>query len=189
MKLIGLMRNFTSFSKTKIYLVKTPWRYYNKLKNRSFFMDKWDQRFMDMATKVATWSSCFRTGRQVGALVTKNKRILTTGYNGAPSGITSCVEKGRCMRDDMTIPSGTRHELCYAVHAEQNAIIQAAKLGVSLEGATMYCTHHPCVICAKMIVDSGIKRVVYLIDYPDEFAARILAEGEVSVERFEPRAC
>jgi dCMP deaminase len=93
------------------------------------------------------------------------------------------------MRDDMNIPSGTRHELCYAVHAEQNAIIQAAKLGVSLEGATMYCTHHPCVICAKMIVNSGIKRVVYLIDYPDEFAARILAEGEVSVERFEPRAC
>ena len=124
-------------------------------------MDKWDERFMDMAFKVSTWSSCFKEDRQVGAVITKDKRILTTGYNGAGSGIKSCKEKGECLRVKLSIASGTRHELCYAVHAEQNAIIQAAKLGVSVEGATLYCTHQPCVICAKMIINSGIKRVVY----------------------------
>ncbi|MCI7769536.1 MAG: dCMP deaminase family protein [Eubacteriales bacterium] len=147
-------------------------------------MDKWDKRFMEMANVVSTWSSCYRTGRQVGAVITKNKRILTTGYNGAPSGVKSCVEKGECMRDILKIPSGTRAELCYAVHAEQNAIIQAAKLGVSLEGATLYCTHQPCSICAKMIVNSGIKRVVYREGYPDDFAKRILDEADILVERY-----
>ena len=100
-------------------------------------MDKWDERFMDMAFKVSTWSSCFKEDRQVGAVITKDKRILTTGYNGAGSGIKSCKEKGECLRVKLGIASGTRHELCYAVHAEQNAIIQAAKLGVSVEGATL----------------------------------------------------
>lgn len=147
-------------------------------------MDKWDERFMDMANKVASWSSCARTGRQVGAIIAKNKRILTTGYNGAPSGIVSCAEKGVCMRDELKIQSGTRQELCYAVHAEQNAIIQAARLGVSVEGATLYCTHQPCSICAKMIVNSGIVRVVYKFPYPDEFAARLLSEGGIRVEQF-----
>ena len=117
-------------------------------------MNKWDKRFMEMAELVSTWSSCYRTGRQVGAVIVKNKRILTTGYNGAPSGVKSCVEKGVCMRDEMGVASGTRAELCYAVHAEQNAICQAAKLGISVEGATIYVTHQPCVICAKMIVNS-----------------------------------
>ena len=100
-------------------------------------MDKWDKRFMDMCEFVATWSSCARHGRAVGAIITKNKRILTTGYNGAPSGIFNCRDKGECMRDKLGIPSGTRQEMCYAVHAEQNAIIQAAKLGVSVDGATL----------------------------------------------------
>lgn len=139
---------------------------------------------MDMACKVSSWSSCARGGRQVGAVITKNKRILTTGYNGAPSGVMSCVEKGECMRDKLGVVSGTRQELCYAVHAEQNAIIQAARLGVSVDGATLYCTHQPCTICAKMIVNSGISRVVYMKPYPDEFATQILAEGNVTVEAF-----
>ncbi len=151
-------------------------------------MDKWDKRFMDMADVVASWSSCFRSGRQVGAVITKNKRILTTGYNGAPSGIVSCVEKGECMRDKLCIKSGTCAELCYAVHAEQNAIIQAAKLGVSVEGATLYCTHQPCSICAKMIVNSGISRVVFRNPYPDEFARSIFSEAGTLVEQYPEEA-
>ena len=100
-------------------------------------MDKWDARFMEMADLVASWSSCYKPDRHVGAVIVKDKRILTTGYNGASSGITSCVERGECMRVRLGIASGTRHELCYAVHAEQNAIIQAAKLGISVQGATL----------------------------------------------------
>ncbi len=148
-------------------------------------MDKWDERFMDMAFKVSTWSSCFKEDRQVGAVITKDKRILTTGYNGAGSGIKSCKEKGECLRVKLSIASGTRHELCYAVHAEQNAIIQAAKLGVSVEGATLYCTHQPCVICAKMIINSGIKRVVYKHGYPDDFSVEMFKEAGVEVLRYD----
>ncbi len=148
-------------------------------------MDKWDERFMDMAFKVSTWSSCFKEDRQVGAVITKDKRILTTGYNGAGSGIKSCKEKGECLRVKLSIASGTRHELCYAVHAEQNAIIQAAKLGVSVEGATLYCTHQPCVICAKMIINSGIKRVVYKHGYPDDFSMEMFKEAGVEVLRYD----
>lgn len=148
-------------------------------------MDKWDERFMDMAFKVSTWSSCFKEDGQVGAVITKDKRILTTGYNGAGSGIKSCKEKGECLRVKLGIASGTRHELCYAVHAEQNAIIQAAKLGVSVEGATLYCTHQPCVICAKMIINSGIKRVVYKHGYPDDFSMEMFKEAGVEVLRYD----
>ena len=107
-------------------------------------MDKWDRRFMEMTELVATWSSCYKPDRQVGAIITKDKRILTTGYNGAGAGIKSCKERGECLRQKLGIESGTRHEVCYAVHAEQNAIIQAAKLGISVDGATLYCTHQPC---------------------------------------------
>ena len=128
-------------------------------------MDKWDKRFMEMAEVVASWSSCFQENRHVGAVIVKEKRILTTGYNGAPSGIESCAEKGECLRRKLNIPSGTKHELCYAVHAEQNAIAQAAKLGISVEGATLYCTHQPCVICAKIIINSGIKKVIYKMTF------------------------
>ena len=124
-------------------------------------MDKWDKRFMEAARLVSTWSSCYQENRQVGAVIEKNKRILTTGYNGASSGIKNCKERGECLRSKLGIASGTQHEICYATHAEQNAIIQAARLGVSIEGATLYCTHQPCVICAKMIINSGISRVVY----------------------------
>lgn len=148
--------------------------------------NKWDIRFMELCKAISNWSSCYQEGRKIGAIIVKNKRILTTGYNGAPSGIMSCVERGECLRRKMGIPSGTRHELCYAIHAEQNAIIQAAKLGVSIDGATLYCTHQPCVICAKMIVNAGISRVVYAQGYPDEFSLDIFQQAGVRLERYIP---
>ena len=148
-------------------------------------MDKWDKRFLEMAELVATWSSCYQENRQVGAVIVKDKRIMTTGYNGAPSGIMSCKTRGECLRPKMNVASGTKLELCYAVHAEQNAIAQAAKLGVSVDGATLYCTHQPCVICCKMIINSGIKRVVYRYGYPDEFSIKLFAEAGISVEQME----
>lgn len=137
-------------------------------------MDKWDDRFMQLAEVIAGWSSCYQSNRKIGAIIVKNKRIITTGYNGAPSGHMSCLEKGECLRKKSNIPSGTQQELCYAIHAEQNAIIQAAKLGISIDGATIYCTHQPCVICSKMIINSGIQKIVYKNPYPDIFAKEIL---------------
>ena len=147
-------------------------------------MDKWDKRFMEMAGFVATWSSCYQPNRQIGAVIAKDKRIITTGYNGAGAGIKSCKERGECLRRTLNIPSGTRAELCYAIHAEQNAIIQAAKLGVSIDGATLYCTHQPCVICAKMIINSGIKRVVYREGYPDDFSLEMFNQADVVLEKY-----
>ena len=147
-------------------------------------MDKWDQRFMEMAWVIASWASCDQSYRKIGAVIVKNKRIMTTGYNGAPAGVKTCIERGECLRRKLDIPSGTRQEMCYAIHAEQNAIIQAARLGVSIEGATLYCTHQPCVICAKMIVNAGIHRVVYQEGYPDEFSRQMLQEGGVSLEKY-----
>ena len=144
---------------------------------------KWDERFLKMAEEVATWSSCFQENRQVGAVIAKNKRILTTGYNGASAGIMSCKERGECLRRKLNIPSGTRHEVCYATHAEQNAIIQAAKKGISIDGATLYCTHQPCVICSKMIINSGIVRIVYRNGYPDDFSLQLLREAGVEIEQ------
>ena len=147
-------------------------------------MDKWDKRFMELAFCIAEWSSCFQPNRKIGAIIVKNKRILTTGYNGAPAGYPSCVERGECLRRKMNIPSGTQQEYCYAIHAEQNAIIQAARLGVSIDGGTLYCTHQPCAVCAKMIVNAGIVRVVYEHGYPDEFAVQMMKEGGVELCRF-----
>jgi len=151
-------------------------------------VDKWDKRFMEMAQVIATWASCYQAERKIGAVIVKDKRIMTTGYNGAPAGVRTCVERGECLRRRLNIPSGTHHELCYAVHAEQNAIIQAARLGVSIAGATLYCTHQPCVLCAKMIVNAGILRVVYRAGYPDDFARQMLAEGGVALEKYEEDA-
>ncbi len=148
-------------------------------------MNKWDVRFMEMAETVGSWSSCFQDNRHVGAVIVKDKRVLTTGYNGAPSGITSCKDNGECLRRKMNIASGTRAEICYAVHAEQNAIIQAAKFGICIEGATLYCTHQPCVICAKMIINAGIKRVIYKEGYPDDFSLRLFDEADVTLEKFD----
>ncbi|MBS1456118.1 MAG: dCMP deaminase family protein [Clostridia bacterium] len=148
-------------------------------------MDKWDKRFMEMAELVSTWSSCFQENRHIGAVIVKDKRILTTGYNGAPAGIESCKDRGACLRREMNIPSGTRQEVCYAVHAEQNAICQAAKLGISVEGATLYCTHQPCVICARIIINSGIKKVIYKYGYPDEFSLRLFKEAGMELIKYE----
>lgn len=146
---------------------------------------KWDKRFLEMACNVANWSSCFQQNRQVGAVIAKNKRILTTGYNGASCGIESCKDKGECLRRKLNIPSGTRHELCYATHAEQNAIVQAARMGIAIEGATLYCTHQPCTICAKLIINSGIKRIVYKEGYPDDFSLQLIKEAGVELEQLE----
>lgn len=148
-------------------------------------MDKWDKRFMELTEQVGTWSSCFR--RKVGAIIVRDKRVMTTGYNGAPTGIMSCIERGECLREKLQIPSGTRAELCYGVHAEQNAIIQAARYGINICGATLYCTHQPCVICAKMIINAGIVRVVYKEGYPDEFSVRLFEEAGTLIEKYEEK--
>lgn len=147
-------------------------------------MDKWDKRFMEMAHLVSSWSSCYQTNRKIGAVIVKNKRVITTGYNGAPSGYKSCVERGECLRRKINIPSGTKQEFCFAIHAEQNAIVQAAKLGNSIDGATLYCTHQPCVICSKLIINSGIIRVVYQESYPDSLAVEILEKVGIALEQF-----
>ena len=144
-------------------------------------MNKWDKRFMELTETVAGWSSCFQENRHVGAIIVKDKRVLTTGYNGAPENIQSCADRKECLRRKLNIPSGTKQEICYAVHAEQNAIIQAARLGVNISGATLFCTHQPCVICAKMIINAGISRV----GYPDEFSMQLFREANVIVEKYE----
>lgn len=125
----------------------------------------WDSYFMSIATLVATRSTCLR--RQIGAVIVKDKRILATGYNGAPTAAHHCIDVGKCLREEMGVPSGQRHELCNAVHAEQNAILQAAKFGIPIDGATLYCTNRCCFICAKMVVNSGITKVFYNYGYPD----------------------
>ena len=139
----------------------------------------WDEYFMQMAELTAQRSTCLR--RQVGAVIVKDKHIVATGYNGAPRGIAHCDEKGGCLRQKMGVPSGQRHELCRALHAEQNAIIQAATLGQSIENATIYITHQPCVICAKMIINAGIKRIVVKEGYPDELSVEILDEAGLKI--------
>lgn len=139
-----------------------------------------DIYFLNIASIVATRSTCLRN--HVGSVIVKNKRILSTGYNGAPSGMEHCLDIG-CVRDLENIPSGTRHEKCRAVHSEQNAIIQAAIHGVSIEGATIYCTHQPCILCAKMIINANIKRVVYRNGYPDEDSLKFLHDASIEVER------
>lgn len=141
----------------------------------------WDEYFMEIAHVVARRSTCLR--RQVGAVVVREKRILTTGYNGAPMGIPHCLELG-CLRDEMGIASGTRHEICRALHAEENAIIQAALHGISTKGATMYCTNQPCSMCAKSIVNAGVARIVYEDDYPDEFTLWFIENAQIELVRF-----
>ncbi|MBQ5930036.1 MAG: cytidine/deoxycytidylate deaminase family protein [Clostridia bacterium] len=148
-------------------------------------MNKWDKRFMELTEMVATWSSCYQVNRHVGAIIVKDKRVMATGYNGAPAGIKSCEEKGECLRRKLNIESGTKHELCFAVHAEQNAVIQAARSGINTNGSTLYCTHQPCVICAKIIINAGIRRVVYKHGYPDEFSLQLFEEAGVLVEKYE----
>lgn len=141
----------------------------------------WDEYFMEMAELTAKRSTCVR--RSVGAVIVKDRHAIATGYNGAPRGIAHCEERGGCIRQKLNVPSGQRHELCMALHAEQNAIIQAAAMGHGIEGGTIYITHQPCAICAKMIINSGIKRIVIKEGYPDELAAAILEEAGLKIEK------
>ena len=139
----------------------------------------WDEYFMGMAELTAKRSTCLR--RNVGAVIVQDRHIVATGYNGAPRGIDHCGERGGCLREERGIPSGERHELCRALHAEQNAIIQAATFGHSIEGATIYITHSPCVICSKMIINAGIKKILVGSEYPDPFAEEILSEAGLKI--------
>lgn len=140
----------------------------------------WDHYFMEITRLVASRSTCIR--RQVGAVIVKDKRILATGYNGAPKGLAHCTDAG-CLRDQMKIPSGERHELCRGIHAEQNAIIQAATSGTNIEGSVLYSTHHPCSLCIKMILNAGIKLVFYEQGYPDELSVSLSREGGLELRQ------
>jgi dCMP deaminase len=142
----------------------------------------WDQYFIDITHLVATRSTCLR--RQVGALLVKDRNILATGYNGTPSGIRHCEETG-CLREQLKVPSGERHELCRGLHAEQNAIIQAARHGININGSTLYCTTMPCIICTKMLINAGILRIVYDEGYADELAREMVTEAGIEVAHFD----
>ncbi|MBN1142211.1 MAG: cytidine/deoxycytidylate deaminase family protein [Deltaproteobacteria bacterium] len=138
----------------------------------------WEEYFMEIAQLVARRSTCLR--RQVGAVLVKDKHLLATGYNGAPSGIAHCLDIG-CLRQELGVPSGERHELCRGLHAEQNAIIQAAKHGINIDGSTLFCTTFPCVICSKMLINAGIARIVYREGYPDDLAMKLLREAGLAL--------
>jgi dCMP deaminase len=141
----------------------------------------WDDYFFEITRLVATRSTCLR--RKVGALIVKDKRILSTGYNGAPRGLPHCLEVG-CLREKSHVPHGERHELCRGIHAEQNAIIQAATSGISIEGAILYTTHHPCSLCIKMILNAAIQKVLYIEGYPDDLAKSLAEEGSLEIVQY-----
>jgi dCMP deaminase len=141
----------------------------------------WEAYFMDIAALVAKRSTCLR--RAVGAAAVKNKQILATGYNGVPTGIRHCIETG-CLRQQMNVASGERHELCRGIHAEQNVITQAAFHGVSIKGASLFCTNLPCSICAKMIINAGIKKIYYKDGYADLMSSEMLSDASIEVIRF-----
>ena len=140
----------------------------------------WPDYFMAITKLVAKRTTCLRRG--VGAVLVKDKRILATGYNGAPAGLKHCEEVG-CIREGESIPSGTRHELCRGLHAEQNVIVQAAYHGIPIDGSTIYCTNKPCVICSKMILNAGIKKIYYYEGYNDPLADQMLAEAGLEIVR------
>lgn len=146
------------------------------------FRPGWDPYFMEIARIVSKRSTCLR--RNVGAVVVKDRRILSTGYNGAPMGLAHCLDSG-CLRERLNIASGERHELCRGLHAEQNAIIQAAYHGVCINGADIYSTHLPCAICTKMIINAGIRRVLYLDGYPDTLTIELVRESKVGLIKVE----
>ena len=138
----------------------------------------WDEYFLRIAREVSGRSTCLR--RRVGAVLVRDRRILTTGYNGAPAGVAHCEERG-CLRDEMKVPSGERHELCRGLHAEMNAFLQAAVHGVSASGATLYCTNQPCSLCARMLINAGVKRIVMAGGYPDALAEELLKEAGIEL--------
>ncbi len=139
----------------------------------------WDEYFMRIAQQVAERATCLR--RSIGAVVVLNKRILSTGYNGAPSGLPHCSETG-CLRDELQVPSGERHELCRGLHAEMNALLQGARHGIRMDGATLYSTHVPCSLCSKMLINTGVVRVVAAVEYPDPLAREMLLQAGVKLD-------
>lgn len=141
----------------------------------------YDEYFMKMAYLAASRSTCLR--RQVGAVLVKEKHVLSTGYNGPPKGLKHCDETG-CLREQLGVPSGERHEICRGLHAEQNAIIQAAMFGVSIKDSVLYVTNTPCVVCAKMLINAGVTEIVYDGEYPDDLAMQMLAESTIKLRRF-----
>ena len=150
--------------------------------NEEWSRPSWDEYFMTIAKEVATRSTCLR--RRVGAVLVMDKRILATGYNGAPRNIKHCNEVG-CIREQMNVPSGQRHEICRALHAEQNALLQAAAYGVKIEGATLYCTTQPCVMCAKMLINAGVSKIFIAESYPDELGISFLEEAGIQLIKVE----
>ena len=146
----------------------------------------WDEYFMQITELVAERTTCSR--RKVGAIAVKDKRILATGYNGAPSGIRHCLEIG-CLREQGNIPSGERHELCRGIHAEQNVIIQAAIHGIALDGCDIYCTTQPCLICTKMLINCHVRRIIYRDPYPIQMADEMLREANIESKKYESKEC
>ncbi|MDR2520107.1 MAG: cytidine/deoxycytidylate deaminase family protein [Eubacteriaceae bacterium] len=144
----------------------------------------WDEYYIALLGVVKTRSTCLR--RQVAAIIVKDSQIISTGYNGAPKGVFHCEQVG-CLREKQNVPSGERHELCRGIHAEQNAIIQAATHGVGIEGAEIYITHSPCMLCSKMLINAGIKKITFVGDYPDPMAMDLLSEAGVAVAKYAPR--
>ena len=142
----------------------------------------WDEYFMKLAHEVQTRTTCLRRG--VGAIIVKDKRILATGYNGVPTGLRHCAVTG-CLREQLGVPSGQRHEICRGLHAEQNALLQAARYGINIQGASIYITTQPCVVCAKMLINAGITEIIYKNPYPDELAMELLAESTIKLRVFE----
>ena len=143
----------------------------------------WDEYFATLAAQVSTRTTCTR--RAVGAVIVKDNRILATGYNGVPAGMRHCAETG-CLRDQLGVPSGQRQEICRGLHAEQNAIIQAAKYGIDISGARIYITTQPCITCAKMLINAGITEIVYANPYPDDLSLGMLDEAGITYRVFEP---
>ena len=140
-----------------------------------------DEYFMQMAKLAATRSTCLR--RKVGAVIVKEKHVISTGYNGAPRGTAHCETKG-CLRAELNVPSGTRHELCRGVHAEQNAVAQAAYFGISVKDATLYTTTFPCSLCAKILINSGIREIIYDEGYMDDLSKDILGETDIKLRHY-----
>ena len=142
----------------------------------------WDEYFATLAQQVSTRTTCTR--RAVGAVIVKENRILATGYNGVPTGIRHCAEVG-CLRQQLNVPSGQKHELCRGLHAEQNAIIQAARYGIDIRGSKIYITTQPCITCAKMCINAGIEEIIYANPYPDELSLGMLDEAGIPYRVFE----
>lgn len=149
-------------------------------KAKTYKRPSWDEYFLEVACLVSKRSTCLR--RHVGAVLVKDKKILSTGYNGAPSGVRHCADIG-CLRDKLKVPSGERHELCRGLHAEQNVLLQAALYGTSTKESHLYVTNQPCMICAKMLINAGVKEIIISEGYPDKMAAKFLKEAKIKVRK------